>query len=101
MIEYEDLLDHCEDCDVEYCESFNLAPKCTVDTGHSWSSEGEGGCSDNPGVWSLGGTTIHTSEHCELCGLCRKVTSYGSQRNPGQCDSVTYETDDGQPVEEV
>jgi hypothetical protein len=89
MIEYEDI-DHCRDCDgIECCGGFNLEPH--TDCTHSWSSEGEGGCSENPGVWSLGGTTIHTSEHCAHCGLRRKVTMYGSQRNPGQCDSVTYE----------
>ena len=90
MIEYEDI-DHCEGCDVEYCESFTVAPDCSSHSnGHVWSSDGEGGCSENPGVWSLDGTTISITDHCEICGLRRKVIRYGSQRNPGQCDIVDY-----------
>lgn len=64
------------------------------DCDHEWSSEGEGGCSENPGVWSTGGTSIVTSEHCSRCGL-RRVTRYaGSQRNPGEHDTVEYSQPD-------
>jgi hypothetical protein len=58
---------------------------------HKWTSEGEGGCDSNPGVWSLGGTTYLYRSHCAVCGLRRTITEYGSQRNPGQADSVIYE----------
>lgn len=56
---------------------------------HDWTREGEGGCDANPGVWSLGGTAMHFVAHCRGCGLTRKVTDPGSQRNPG--DGVRYE----------
>lgn len=61
-----------------------------VDCQHEWSREGEGGCNENPGVWSAGGTTIVTREHCTCCGLIRESVSLGSQRNPGERDTVTY-----------
>ena len=60
------------------------------DCDHEWSREGEGGCNENPGVWSTGGTTIVTREHCTCCGIIRETKSRGSQRNPGEVDSVTY-----------
>ena len=65
----------------------NIIPDCD----HEWTSEGEGGCDENPGVWSLGGTTIQTREHCEHCGVTRITISHGSQRNPGESDTVRYE----------
>jgi len=61
-----------------------------VDCDHEWSSEGEGGCSENPGVWSVGGTAMAFSSHCIHCGLQRKTRSCGSQRNPGERDTVEY-----------
>ena len=61
-----------------------------TDCDHDWSCEGEGGCDENPGVWSTGGTTIVTREHCTCCGLIRESVSLGSQRNPGERDTVTY-----------
>lgn len=68
-------------------------PECAEGCEHDWCSPYEvvGGLKENPGVWSLGGTTIHTSEVCSHCGWFRKSTAYGSQRNPGQCDKVEYE----------
>jgi len=62
-----------------------------TDCDHEWTSEGEGGCDENPGVWSLGGTTLFFRRHCRKCGLIRTETCYGSQRNPGQADEVKYE----------
>ena len=61
-----------------------------LDCEHEWSRDGEGGCSENPGVFSTGGTTIVTSEHCVNCGLHRTWTRHGSQRNPGESDTVKY-----------
>jgi hypothetical protein len=57
---------------------------------HDWTSEGEGGCRENPGVWSHGGTTMIFSSHCRKCGLHRTETSLGSQRNPGEHDTTEY-----------
>lgn len=60
------------------------------DCDHDWSSEGEGGCDENPGVWSLGGTAMKFRCHCTRCGLIRVDIHTGSQRNPGECDTVKY-----------
>ena len=58
---------------------------------HVWTAEELlSGCRENPGVWSLGGTTIGAETRCRRCDLRRHETWYGSQRNPGQCDSVYY-----------
>lgn len=57
---------------------------------HDWTSEGEGGCSENPGVWSTGGTSMLFASHCRTCGLRRREISVGSQRNPGDHDRVEY-----------
>lgn len=58
---------------------------------------GPGGCDDNPGVWSLGGTTLSFLSTCE-CGAERHEKSYGSQRNPGEIDyyAITEAGDDPQ-----
>jgi hypothetical protein len=60
------------------------------DCDHDWTSEGEGGCSSNPGVWSCGGTTMKFASHCRHCGLHRVEIHHGSQRNPDDHDTVTY-----------
>lgn len=57
---------------------------------HEWTSEGEGGCSENPGVWSLGGTAMAYAEHCKHCGLRKLTHVCGSQRNPGEHDTVVF-----------
>lgn len=64
-------------------------PECE----HEWAAtlEVEGGCDDNPGVFALGGTALEIHDHCEVCGLRRKRHFVGSQRNPGETDSVSYE----------
>jgi hypothetical protein len=60
------------------------------DCDHDWTAEGEGGCRENPGVWSGGGTTIVFNTHCRHCGLHRVQTNLGCQRNEGECDTVEY-----------
>jgi hypothetical protein len=65
------------------------------DCEHEWSSKGEGGCDENPGVWSIGGTSMMYAAHCTKCRLHRVNTTTGVQRNPGEHDTVEYE----QPVE--
>ena len=60
------------------------------DCDHDWTAEGEGGCDENPGVWSTGGTSMTFSHHCRTCGLHRTEYHCGSQRNPGECDTFSY-----------
>lgn len=57
---------------------------------HDWTSEGDGGLKENPGVWSTGGTSIIFHSHCRKCGLHRVLNTTGSQKNPGEHDTVTY-----------
>ena len=65
---------------------------CGLDPGdHEWTTDGEGGCDSNPGVWSTGGTSMKFSSRCRACGLHRTEHHTGSQRNPGEHDTVEYE----------
>ena len=66
------------------------APECSDERGHHWSSAGEGGCAENPGVWSMGGTTLAFRAHCTRCGLVRETLARGRQRNPGEGDEIAY-----------
>jgi len=61
---------------------------------HDWTAEGEGGCKENPGVWLVGGTGMTFDTHCRKCGLHRHEYHTGSQKNPGEHDTVTYEMPD-------
>lgn len=69
------------------------------DCDHEWTGEGEGGCRENPGVWSTGGTSMSFARHCRLCGLHRTEYVTGSQRNPGERDRVVYTQPDRWCVE--
>ena len=69
-------------------------PPCSAADEHDWTNEGEGGCDSNPGVWSTGGTGLNFHSHCRKCGLKRVIHHTGSQRNPGECDTTTYENSD-------
>ncbi len=80
---------------------FGLDDICGTDPDdHDWTAEGEGGLDENPGVWSSGGTTITTQAHCRKCGLHRTVKTTGSQRNPGEHDTVEYELLDDEAIGE-
>lgn len=57
---------------------------------HDWTAEGEGGLTENPGVWAGSGTSMTFRTHCTTCGLQRREVSTGSQRNPGEHDTVEY-----------
>lgn len=74
------------------CGEDEPEPCCVDEAGHDWQSPHEvvGGSDSNPGVWSVGGTAIEVKHCCSRCGRYRRETAYGSQRNPGQCDSVEY-----------
>jgi len=78
-------------------------PDCREDHDHKWDSPVEvvGGIDENPGVWSTGGTTIVFKTVCRHCGVYKKETAYGSQRNPGQCDTVEYIDPDEASIEYV
>jgi len=60
------------------------------DDDHDWTREGEGGCRENPGVWSLGGTKMKFRSHCRCCGLHKTEITVGSQRNAEDHDTVEY-----------
>lgn len=91
----------CENCGEDLdggCEcAYEREPACVDGHDHEWSGAGLGGCRENPGVWSKGGTTIVQRRACEHCGTVRTSTAFGSQRNPGQRDVVTYESPEWQP----
>lgn len=59
-------------------------PDCT----HHWTSEGEGGCDENPGVWGIGGAAVLIREHCSVCGIIRETVT-GDVDTPSR-NSVTY-----------
>jgi len=61
---------------------------------HDWTSEGEGGCDENPGVWSVGGTAMRYQTHCRKCGLRRVEITTGTQYNLGEHDTVAYSMPD-------
>ncbi len=61
-----------------------------TDCDHDWTADGEGGCSENPGVWSTGGTSMSFATHCRRCGLHRQERTTGDQKNPGEHDTTHY-----------
>ena len=75
-------------------------PPCPEAAEHEWTSEHEGGCSENPGVWGTGGTSLVISARCRHCGMQRTEHHTGSQRNPGECDTTNYSDPDGEWVAE-
>lgn len=65
----------------------------TEDDDHEWTSPYDivGGCRENPGVWSKGGTRVIFQYVCSRCGLSKTVDHAGEQRNPGQIEeSIEY-----------
>jgi hypothetical protein len=77
------------------CDAVEDEPTCTDPDGHKWTREG---CGD--GMWSLGGTAFEFQKRCRLCGIVEFRTEYGSQRSPGECDSVCYERGEPDPTED-
>ncbi len=57
---------------------------------HAWSSRQEGGNSENPGVWGIGGTALTIDERCKDCGLHRTRHVCGTQRGPYDHDRTVY-----------
>ena len=71
----------------------------TEDDDHEWQSPLElvGGCTENPGVWSTGGTSFRFDYVCVKCGMYKTVETSGAQRNPGElAESVEYAAADAQ-----
>ena len=68
-------------------------PSCAEGEEHDWQSpEWLGGCRENPGVWSEGGTRMRFVAVCANCAMFRTTISTGTQRNPGDlAEYVTYE----------
>jgi len=57
-------------------------PACLEGYTHDWESpEWLGGCSENPGVWSKGGSQISSVCVCSHCGMYQ---AYISESTPGQ-----------------
>lgn len=83
------------------CDAVQSEPDCEVGRHgrHDWTSEGTGGCDSNPGCWSLGGTAYQFDARCTVCGMGRTEIQRGSQRNPGECDSVSYSRREYEPDE--
>lgn len=95
----EEVIDH-RTIEIE-CGEDPEAPDCEDGHEHDWCSPYEvvGGMSENPGVFSKGGTTMVFVEVCSHCG-CKKIeTHYGAQRNPHQCDQIEYDTEDENAIE--
>ena len=64
------------------------------DDDHDWQTPIElvGGCTENPGVFSTGGTRFDFHAVCARCGMYKHSWDQGSQRNPGDLDEgVEYE----------
>lgn len=83
-------IDEFEAFDEEGDEEFAASePPCCAPE-HDWSTDGVGGCTENPGVWGMGGTTLKSVDRCTNCGVRRTHLKLGSQRNPGERDSTSY-----------
>lgn len=73
-------------------------PACdSDDDDHEWQAIHAlvGGCAENPGVHSLGGTAMSFRTVCVRCGTYRVEVHAGSQRNPDELPvTVHYEDAD-------
>ena len=73
------------DCSGEYSDPL---PVCTAnsDGDHDWQSPLSlvGGCTENPGVWSNGGTCYTTECVCAFCGCYATETDKGTQCHPSE-----------------
>lgn len=74
-----------------------------TDCDHDWVAtyDFERGLKENPGVWMTGGTAMTIKTHCAKCGLKRTERSTGSQRNPGEHDTVEFELPTDEELERM
>ncbi len=93
-----DTRDYARTVEIEPDHGRLIAAGGDTDCEHDWTSDGEGGLAENPGVWSCGGTTMTFAAHCRRCGLHRVKTCYGAQRNPGQPDKREYRQMDDEEI---
>lgn len=70
-------------------------PKCSDGKGHDWTSEGEGGLEENPGVFGNGGGVL-IYQHCRNCGLRKIIDTWAQRTDTGEqgLRSVEYESED-------
>ena len=83
-----------------FLEGHTEEPDCPEADEHDWTSKHEGGCSENPGVWSTGWSSMLFVSRCRHCGMERRECTTGSQRNPGECDTTEYSEPDADWVAE-
>lgn len=83
--------------DIEVGEDSPWA-ECYEADAHEWCAPFDlvGGLKENPGVWSMGGTTMVFKTVCLHCGCYKTETKYGVQRNPGQKDKIEYTRSDAE-----
>lgn len=67
-------------------------PDCPESAEHDWTREFEGGCSDNPGCWDIGGGRMKFVSHCRHCGMERVEISLYAPGNSLACAGVPDET---------
>ncbi len=85
--------------DMPECEMAEHASEddTTDDEGHVWREpfSAVGGCKENPGVWSGGGTRMSYHSVCRLCGCHKHTSDPGCQRNPDEAtETVTIKPRD-------
>lgn len=88
--------DHTDECCyLPECPWVEVEPECEAGLQHQWTTRGVAGNSE--GAMLLGGTTTQFLARCRACGMERREVHNGWQRNPGECDSVTYEPEAYEP----
>jgi hypothetical protein len=92
-IDWDDFSDAPEDVrDESHLDITTPEPECPEATEHDWTSEFEGGCSENPGCWDLGNGRMKFVSHCRTCGMERTRISLYASGNSLACAGVPDET---------
>ena len=66
-----------------------ITPACSHADGHRWEADPDDGCTENPGVWAIGGAAIQIREYCLHCGT-ERVRVVGDVNEYGNRNGVTY-----------
>ena len=90
-----------DDTDSVTVEIPPVEPECDDSYEHDLRPSPTDGCSENPGVWSLGGTTICTVTYCLHCGRRRTETDRGNAHQPYEGPRVTVEWSDEPEANEM
>ncbi len=73
-------------------------PDCAEGQEHSWESpQWLGGCTENPGVWSIEGNRILSKEVCSICGIYKNYQS--EDQNGREPNKTWYEDADEYSIE--